>query len=78
MPLLLSVTCFGNSKYLGMLHDDLRSRRDSGSKSSDICIDKGLGTYVRLAAEVAAFAFGRIGRSSLKLATDINRAAFRS
>lgn len=32
--------------------------------------------YAELAAEVAAF--GRIGRSSLKLATDINRAAFRS
>ena len=33
-------------------------------------------TYTNLAAEVAAFS--RIGRSSLKLATDINRAAFRS
>lgn len=31
-------------------------------------------TYATLAAEVAAF--GRIGRSSLKLATDINRAAY--
>lgn len=30
-------------------------------------------TYPKLAAEVAAF--GRIGRSSLKLATDIKRAA---
>ena len=39
---LLSVTCFGKSEYLGMHHDDSRSRRHSGSKSSNIRIDKGL------------------------------------
>lgn len=32
------------SEYLGMHHDDLRSRRRSVSKSSDIGIDKGLHT----------------------------------
>ena len=32
------------SEYLGMHHDDLRSRRRSVSKSSDIGIDKGVHT----------------------------------